>query len=134
VFRTDWKMMMEINKPRGGWIGFKKKCTFKTVTKKTFIWIVSQTHIWIKCNQYLINHSLNMILHWHPFFHNYKTWIFMKNLINTWIFMKNLIDTWIFMKKLINTWMREIDQIKKRKTQSFYTGLLSISREANLVI
>ena len=38
------------------------------------------------------------------------------------------------MKNLINTRMREKDQNKRRKTQSFYTGSLSISREANPII
>jgi len=57
-----WKKMMELNKPRGGWIGFKTKCTFKNrvTQKKTFVWILSQTNIWIERNQYFLKHDLSL--------------------------------------------------------------------------
>ena len=52
-------------------------------------------------------------------------------------FIRVLSFTKIYLKpfwKLINTWIRDKDQIKRRNTTLFYTGSLSITREANLVI
>jgi len=57
---------MELNKPRGVWIGLQNKTYLLKKTqsyKKKIVWIVWQTHLWIKHNKYLINPSLNMILH-----------------------------------------------------------------------
>ena len=90
-FRNVLKKMMELNKPIGGWIGFSNKIyILKIELQKNFYMDRITKQIWIERNQYLIYRSLNMILHLHPFFHNNKTWIFVKTLIKNWMSWLNL--------------------------------------------
>ena len=98
---------------RGGWIGFQTKWAFKTkVAKTSFARIVSQN--FHKPNS--INTESIHPLH--------------KILVKVLTFKK--IFSWTF--SLIKTRMRKKDKIKRRCTQPFYTGSLSITREVNSVI